>query len=202
MFGWDACAFFVVWLSHLLVTPLCSPFPLFPHQKAVFDRYGPLATLSFFLALIFRLYQEVWSNALVVASFYGEYDSVQWWLAAIISTVIPFAYVTLGGLRSSLLSDLWQAILAVVLLVVLMASILVKMNHSIRGLCEQAGNSQCRLWTYDVNPGVSSWSLEGGWDLIVVGLLQSGFSYPYFDPVLTGTFLLATNGIFPSSWPG
>lgn len=30
------------------------------------------------------------------------------------------------------------------------------------------------------------WSLEGGMDLLIVGLLQGGLSYPYFDPVLTG----------------
>ena len=30
-----------------------------------------MATLAFGLAVLFRLYQEVWSNALVVAGFYG-----------------------------------------------------------------------------------------------------------------------------------
>ena len=31
-----------------------------------------MATLAFGLAVLFRLYQEVWSNALVVAGFYGD----------------------------------------------------------------------------------------------------------------------------------
>ena len=39
--------------------------------EAINERYGSMATLSFGLAVLFRLYQEVWSNALVVAGFYG-----------------------------------------------------------------------------------------------------------------------------------
>jgi hypothetical protein len=30
------------------------------------------------------------------------------------------------------------------------------------------------------------WSLEGGMDMLIVGLLQGALSYPFFDPVLTG----------------
>lgn len=30
------------------------------------------------------------------------------------------------------------------------------------------------------------WSLEGGLDMLCVGLLQGALSYPFFDPVLTG----------------
>jgi hypothetical protein len=30
------------------------------------------------------------------------------------------------------------------------------------------------------------WSLEGGMDMLLVGLLQGALSYPFFDPVLTG----------------
>ena len=40
--------------------------------EAINERYGSMATLAFGLAVLFRLYQEVWSNALVVAGFYGE----------------------------------------------------------------------------------------------------------------------------------
>ena len=40
--------------------------------EAINERYGSLATLAFGLAVLFRLYQEVWSNALVVAGFYGD----------------------------------------------------------------------------------------------------------------------------------
>ena len=40
--------------------------------EAINERYGSTATLAFGLAVLFRLYQEVWSNALVVAGFYGD----------------------------------------------------------------------------------------------------------------------------------
>ena len=40
--------------------------------EAINERYGSMATLAFGLAVLFRLYQEVWSNALVVAGFYGD----------------------------------------------------------------------------------------------------------------------------------
>ena len=33
--------------------------------QAINQRYGSLATLAFGLAVLFRLYQEVWSNAVV-----------------------------------------------------------------------------------------------------------------------------------------
>lgn len=45
--------------------------------EAINERYGSMATLAFGLAVLFRLYQEVWSNALVVAGFYGE-EVGQW----------------------------------------------------------------------------------------------------------------------------
>lgn len=40
--------------------------------EAINERYGSLAVLAFGLAVFFRLFQEVWSNALVVAGFYGD----------------------------------------------------------------------------------------------------------------------------------
>ena len=40
--------------------------------EAINERYGSLATLAFGLAVLFRLYQEVWSDALVVGGFYGD----------------------------------------------------------------------------------------------------------------------------------
>ncbi|GFH06086.1 uncharacterized protein HaLaN_00658, partial [Haematococcus lacustris] len=38
---------------------------------AISERYGPTATLAFGLAVLYRLYQEVWSNSLVVGGFFG-----------------------------------------------------------------------------------------------------------------------------------
>lgn len=76
--------------------------------EAINARFGALACISFMMAITYRLYQEIWSNSTVVASFYGEYGTVEWWMAAILSTIIPLGYVTLGGMRSSLTSDALQ----------------------------------------------------------------------------------------------
>ena len=35
------------------------------YVQAINQRYGSMATLAFGLAVLFRLYQEVWSNAVV-----------------------------------------------------------------------------------------------------------------------------------------
>ena len=55
-----------------------------------------------------RLEQEVWSNSLVVASFYGPVHSTSWWMAAIVSTAIPAFYCFTGGMRASLFTDVFQ----------------------------------------------------------------------------------------------
>ena len=91
--------------------------------EAIHQRYGTAALLSFAMAVVFRLYQEIWSNAIVIADFYGSFNSdysdtnyIQWIMAATLSVVIPMAYVMLGGMRSSLVSDSIQAGLAIILL--------------------------------------------------------------------------------------
>jgi Na+/proline symporter len=60
------------------------------------------------LLFVCRLEQEVWSNSLVVASFYGPVHSTSWWLAAIVSTAIPAFYCFTGGMRASLFTDVFQ----------------------------------------------------------------------------------------------
>lgn len=43
--------------------------------EAINARYGSLACITYSLAILYRLEQEVWSNALVVAGFYGDQGS-------------------------------------------------------------------------------------------------------------------------------
>lgn len=85
--------------------------------------YGPLATLGFGLALMYRLWNEIWSNSVVVASFYGPVHSPMWWAAAMVSTAIPAVYVLMGGMRSSLVSDVLQAGLGLLFLFVILGLI-------------------------------------------------------------------------------
>ncbi|KAJ9523670.1 hypothetical protein QJQ45_020099 [Haematococcus lacustris] len=90
--------------------------------QAISERYGPTATLAFGLAVLYRLYQEVWSNSLVVGGFFGPTvgHSPEWWAAVVVSTAIPAFYSITGGMRSSLLTDIFQAAWKVCLLVVVL----------------------------------------------------------------------------------
>lgn len=121
----------------------------------------------------------MWSNSLVVGTFYSDNPHDQdWWLAVVLSVSIPMIYVSLGGLRSSLVSDAIQAILALVLLVVVIGIIVPK--------------ARSNLATWNPKPGREVFSLEGGIDLVLVGLMQGLLSYPFFDPVLTDRTFLAS----------
>ena len=60
------------------VAPLCWTEKLADPVLIAACRYGTLAVISFGLAVAFRLYQEVWSNAIVVAGFFGV--EVRCWL--------------------------------------------------------------------------------------------------------------------------
>ncbi|CAM9272467.1 unnamed protein product [Chrysoparadoxa australica] len=153
-------------------------------SEAVNHRYGHAATVTFGLTILYRLYQEIWSNSIVVASFYGEFHSFNWWLAAILSTAIPLAYVGIGGMRSSLLSDFVQAGSAVAFMAVILSVIFIQTND-LDCSAIPANSSRCSLWTWNPVPGRERWSLEGGLDLLAVSLMQGCTSYGFMDPVLT-----------------
>ncbi|GAQ80925.1 solute symporter family protein [Klebsormidium nitens] len=229
--------------------------------EAINARYGTLACLSFGAAVLYRLFQEVWSNSIVVAGFYGTAGSGPWWTAAILSTLLPLVYSFTGGMRASLLTDAVQAVIAIVFLIATLAYLVPKADRQLfawngagscalaatpPGLstfngCALAGGAfqgvngltglakvqsaftparcnytaitdpamcslvkgvfsapKCALKSEPVctgNGGVwsarSPWSLAGGWDLLIVGLMQGILSYPFFDPVLTDRCFLA-----------
>ena len=51
-------------------------------------------------------------------SFSSEAHSANWWWAAIISTIVPLIYVLMGGLKSSLYSDVLQACMFIIGLII------------------------------------------------------------------------------------
>ncbi|KAF6258847.1 hypothetical protein COO60DRAFT_1622110 [Scenedesmus sp. NREL 46B-D3] len=224
--------------------------------EAIHARYGGLAAIAFGLAVAYRLEQEVWSNSLVVASFYGPVHSTSWWLAAVLSTAIPAFYCFTGGMRASLFTDVFQAFVKIVFLAAVVGVVGTKAPASFAtfnkaGSCSlppdaAALSSQpaCAALNPAVAPSVglgtcadltvasfkaascnytaiattdicaaangtwapaactvsqqppctaaggawqprSMWSLAGGMDMLLVGLLQGFLSYPFFDPVLT-----------------
>jgi Na+/proline symporter len=144
--------------------------------QAIERCYGPGATVCFSLALLFRLWNEVWSNSVVVASFYGPVHSSHWWLAVLLSTAIPAVYVMMGGMRASLFSDQLQAFLGVLFLFIILGLIGDKMPGGLNA-----------VWTYEPPGG---W-LDGGSTLLAASLLQGIISYPFHDPVLTDRAFLS-----------
>ncbi len=127
--------------------------------------YGIAAAFVFSLAILIRLFNEVWSNSSVVGGYYGESGSTFFIVAATLFTLITLAYAMWGGLRSSLVTDAVQTVLFVVVLIGV--AFLVLPQHS---MGEYFGS------------GV--WQLNTGVDLLLVTVLQL-FSYPFHDPVLT-----------------
>lgn len=136
------------------------------------ERFGPLATIAFTLAILIRLYNEVWSNTAVVASYFGTAGSAPYILAAIVVTAFTLSYSLKGGLRGSIVTDMVQLVLAVFLLFFILSKVV------------PSSGGVARL----VSTG--RFTLNGGVDLILVALLQS-FSYPFHDPVLTDRAFIA-----------
>ncbi|WP_286756748.1 sodium:solute symporter [Roseivirga sp. UBA838] len=130
------------------------------------SKYGRGAVILFSILIAFRLFNEVWSNTIVIGSYFGEVGSKPYYLAILVFTLLTLLYSLKGGLSSSMLTDAIQMVLFAVLLCVILGVILPDSN------------------------GVSSylssgdWSLTGGVDLLLVALIQS-ISYPFHDPVMT-----------------
>ena len=128
-------------------------------------KYGRGAALAFSAAILIRLFNEVWSNTAVVGGYYGETGSGSFIGAALLFTVAVLLYSLKGGLRSSIFSDVIQAIVFILFVGVVLAFVLPA--HTPGELLGQG--------TFALNSGV---------DLLLVALLQV-LSYPFHDPVLT-----------------
>lgn len=135
------------------------------------SKYGRLASLGFLVAILIRLFNEIWSNTAVVAAYFGAAGSPGYYAAAFFFALVTLVYSWRGGLRSSVLTDALQCGLAVFLLVFVLALVV-----------PDTGSVEL------VTSG--DWALKAGVDLLLVGLLQS-FSYPFHDPVLTDRGFIA-----------
>ncbi len=125
-------------------------------------RFGPGAAFLFSAAILIRLFNEVWSNTEVVASYFGARG---FYLAAGIFTAAVLLYTMRGGLRASIFTDQLQLALAVILLAWVL--VLILPAHPAASIARTA-----------------HFRLDAGLDLVLVGLLQVT-SYPFHDPVLT-----------------
>ena len=128
-------------------------------------RYGSGAVWLFSLVLLFRLWNEIWSNTIVMAQYFGPRESTAYYVASWLITALVLFYVMKGGLRSSIITDAVQMVMAAGILFLILAYIF------------PAGSPREMVLS-------GSWTLAGGMDLILVALLQV-FSYPFHDPVMT-----------------
>ncbi len=127
--------------------------------------FGSAAVWLFSLILLFRLWNEIWSNTMVVAQFFGETGSGSFLIASWVTTLLVLGYSLVSGFRGSIITDVLQMGLAVAVLMLLLTFIFP------RGDTVEMVQS-------------GSWTLVGGVDLILVALIQC-FSYPFHDPVMT-----------------
>lgn len=128
-------------------------------------KYGKLCAKLFLLAIAIRLLNEVWSNTKVFSLYFGPEGSLGYWLAALLVTGFTVYYTLLGGLRSSLLTDAAQMVMAAALLVMILA--VLGPGLASRGL-----------------PSVEPQTQLAGLTFCGLALVQI-FSYPFHDPVLT-----------------
>ena len=131
------------------------------------SKFGKGALVIFSLLIAFRLLNEVWSNSMVIGSYFGTQGSTPYLLAIVVFTILTILYTIKGGMSSSLFTDMLQMILFGILLMVILFMIFPRTN-------------------WDVGAFVTSgtWNMAQGVNLLLLAILQS-FSYPFHDPVLT-----------------
>lgn len=128
-------------------------------------KYGGTCARLFLIAVAIRLFNEVWSNTKVAALYFGAEGSGAYWTGVALVTAFTVYYSWRGGLRSSLLTDGAQMILAAVLLVAVLAVV------------------WPGLWSRGLPDVPESAKLAG---LTFCGLaLVQVLSYPFHDPVMT-----------------
>jgi hypothetical protein len=93
----------------------------------------------------------------VVGSFYGNSQDANWWTAVAIAAAIPAIYIIIGGVKSSMITDLFQGCFVLVYLIIVLAIIVPRAPHPL-------------------NSGIS-WTLKGGGDQLIVSILQGALSY-------------------------
>jgi len=129
------------------------------------SRYGKVCAKLFLLAISIRLLNEVWSNTKVFSLYFGAEGSSGYWIAAALVTAFTVYYSLIGGLRSSLLTDSAQMVLAAVLLVVILVTL--GPGFANQGL-----------------PAVDTETSLAGLTFCGLAFVQV-FSYPFHDPVMT-----------------
>ena len=136
-------------------------------HEFLISKFGKNAMAIFSILIAFRLFNEVWSNTMVIGSYFGAQGSSGYYWAIIVFTLLTLSYALKGGLSSSIFTDVIQMVLFSVLLLIILGTIFTTQDFS----TEQIVTS-------------GTWSFELGLNLFFAAIIQS-FSYPFHDPVLT-----------------
>lgn len=139
------------------------------------SKFGKSAVAVFSILIAIRLFNEVWSNTMVIGSYFGDMGSSAYYWSILVFTGLTLAYVLKGGMSSSIFTDVLQMGLFGILLLVILGAIFTSEN------------------TFTPTQAISSgvWSFDMGLNLLFAAVLQS-FSYPFHDPVLTDRGFLSS----------
>lgn len=130
-------------------------------------KFGTKAMALFSILIVIRLFNEIWSNTMVIGSYFGTQGSTSYFTAIVVFTILTLAYSLKGGMSSSLFTDAIQMILFSVLLIIILFQVFSINDFTVTTIAAS-----------------STWSFELGLNLLFAALIQS-FSYPFHDPVLT-----------------
>ncbi|WP_346880995.1 sodium:solute symporter [uncultured Algibacter sp.] len=145
-------------------------------------KFGKRAMALFSILIAIRLFNEVWSNTMVIGSYFGEQGSTPYYWSIILFTLLTLAYAIKGGLSSSIFTDVVQMALFSVLLIIILWNIFSVESFSAKDIA-MSGN----------------WSFELGLNLFFAAIIQS-FSYPFHDPVLTDRAFISSPKITRQSF--
>ena len=146
------------------------------------DKYGRKAVGLFSILISFRLFNEVWSNTMVIGTYFGDMGSTPYYAAIVVFTLLTLAYTLKGGLSSSIFTDVIQMVLFSVLLMIILGVIFAEPSADVGEMMTSG-----------------TWSMEMGLNLFFAAILQS-FSYPFHDPVLTDRGFITSPSITRKSF--
>jgi Na+/proline symporter len=142
-------------------------------QAFLKDRFGPSGTSAYNVVVALRLLSEVFANLIVVGTIFGAEGSSLYLIAASVAALFTLGYSMLGGLQSSLRTDVFQMSVFLVMLAVLVFA-----------LVGAPG------WSISLIGGTAKPLTDPGWVLLMVAMLQI-ISYPMHDPVMMDRGFLA-----------
>tara|TARA_B100001146_G_scaffold225193_1_gene247572 strand:- start:54115 stop:55443 length:1329 start_codon:yes stop_codon:yes gene_type:complete len=131
------------------------------------QRFGKGAMALFSFLIVIRLFNEVWSNTMVIGTYFGDMGTTAYYAAILVFTALTLLYALKGGLSSSIFTDVIQMVLFTILLMVILSTIFSAPDFSSETIAASG-----------------TWGFDTGLNLLLAAVLQS-FSYPFHDPVLT-----------------